>query len=85
MLRVCFVLNNSGVFHSGNINRQKHQTRAILVAAQKGILEKIAAINHKMVLTNIVQDAILYSRMNYLPVLKKFPNPTARLFRSTRL
>ena len=39
------------------------------------ILGLASAINHKLVLTNIVQDAIFYLRMNYQRVLKKIPNP----------
>ena len=31
------------------------------------------AMNHKMALTNIVQDAILYLKMNYQHILQKFP------------
>ena len=40
------------------------------------------AINQKMILTNIVQDAILYLRMKYQHVLKKFPNPNTHLHNS---
>ena len=36
------------------------------------------AKNQKIVLINIDQDAILYLRVNYQNVLKKFPNPTVR-------
>ena len=64
-----------GVFYLDKKKRQNPVTRAILVTTLKVILERIAAINHKMVLTNIVQDAILYLRMKYQHVLKKFPNP----------
>ena len=31
--------------------------------------------NQKMVLTNIVQDATLYLKMNYQHMLQKFPYP----------
>ena len=34
--------------------------------------------NQKMVLTNIVLDAILYLKMNYQHMLQKFPYPNAR-------
>ena len=33
------------------------------------------AKNQKMVLTNVVQEAILYLRMNYQHMLQKFPYP----------
>ena len=33
------------------------------------------AINQKMVLTNVVQDAILYLKMNCQHMLQKFPYP----------
>ena len=38
-----------------------------------GTLEAAGAINQKMVLTNIAQDAILYLKMNYQHMLQKFP------------
>ena len=34
------------------------------------------AKNQKMVLTNVVQDAILYLNMKNQPMLQKFPYPT---------
>ena len=37
------------------------------------------AKNHKMVLTNIVQDAILYLEMKNQHVLQKLPYPTVHL------
>ena len=37
------------------------------------------ARNQKIVLINVDQDAILYLRVNYQHVLKKFPNPNMRI------
>ena len=39
------------------------------------------ARNQKIVLVNVDQDAILYLRVNYQHVLKKFPNPNVRYVR----
>ena len=38
-------------------------------------MEPCGAKNKKIVLTNVVQDAIIYLRMNYRHMLQKFPYP----------
>jgi len=49
-----------GDFLSDKIKRQNPATRAILVTGKTGNVGPCWVINHKMVLTNIVQDAIIY-------------------------
>ena len=47
-------------------------------------LDVAGATNQKMILTNIVQVAILYLRMKYQHVLKKFPSPNEHVPLRTR-
>ena len=46
------------------------------MTAKKVDVGPCGAKNHKMVLTNVVQDAILYLKMNSQHMLQRFPYPT---------
>ena len=59
--------------------------RAHLCTNFEVTLDPEFARNQKIVLINVDQDVILYLRVNYQHVLKKFPNPTYVLYNMIRI
>ena len=66
---------NNLFFYSDNRNSQNLTKRAILRSNFTAVVGSCGAKNKKMVLTNVVQDAILYLNMNCQHMLQKFPYP----------
>ena len=62
--------------YSDNRNSKNLRKRAILGSNFTAVVGPCGAKNQKMVLTNVVQDDILYLKLNYQHMLQKFPYPT---------